>query len=207
MDRRSFIGAITGGLLAAPRAAETQPATRTCRVGGLWFKFPSVSAPFFEAFRDGLRELGYVEGQNIVFEQRWAERNPHRYPELAAELVRLKVDVIVAGNLESARVARDASSTIPIVLTAGGDPLRAGLVPSLARPAGNITGLSELGPDLAPKLLQLLKEAVPRPMPRRRRCSTAWSRACPRPDYCCSRIIGQNPSIAGAARPTSGKPA
>jgi putative tryptophan/tyrosine transport system substrate-binding protein len=162
MDRRSFLGAITGGLLAAPRAAETQPATRTCRVGVLWFTFPSVSAPFFEAFRDGLRELGYVEGQNIVFEQRWAERNPHRYPELAAELVRLKVDMVVAGNFESARVARDASGTIPIVLTAGGDPLRAGLVPSLARPGGNITGLSELGPDLAPKLLQLLKEAVPR---------------------------------------------
>jgi putative ABC transport system substrate-binding protein len=128
----------------------------------LWFTFPSVSAPFFEAFRDGLRGLGYVEGQNIVFEQRWAERNPHRYPELAAELVRLKVDVVVAGNLESARVAREASSTIPIVLTAGGDSLRAGLVPSLARPGGNITGLSELGPDLAPKLLLLLKEAVPR---------------------------------------------
>src|SRR4030095_16655291 len=152
MDRRSFLGAITGGLLAAPRAAATQPATRTGRVGVLWFTFPSVSAPFFEAFRDGLRELGYVEGQNIVFEQRWAERNPHRYPELAAALVAHKVYVIGAGNWEAARVARDASSTIPIVLTAGGDPLRAGLVPSLARPARKITGVSGLRPGLASNL-------------------------------------------------------
>jgi putative tryptophan/tyrosine transport system substrate-binding protein len=161
IDRRAFLGSLAG-LLAAPLALEAQPAGKVYRVGVLWFTFPSVSAPFFEAFRGGLRELGYVEGQNIAFEQRWAEKTPHRYPELAAELVRLKVDVIVAGNLESARVARDASGTIPIVLTVGGDPLRAGLVPSLARPGGNITGLSELGPDLAPKLLQLLKEAVPR---------------------------------------------
>jgi ABC-type uncharacterized transport system substrate-binding protein len=159
---RLVIPLLCFSLLAAPLAAETQLAGRVVRVGVLWFTFSSVSAPFFEALREGLRDLGYVEGQNIAFEQRWAEKNPQRYPELAAELVRLKVDVIVAGNLESARVAKDATGTIPIVLTAGGDPLHAGLVPSLARPAGNITGLSELGPDLAPKLLQLLKEAVPR---------------------------------------------
>jgi putative ABC transport system substrate-binding protein len=148
-------------ILLAP-LAQAQQGGRVARIGVLWFTFPSVSAPFFEALREGLRELGYVEDQNIAFEQRWAERNPHRYPELAAELARLKVEVIVAGNLESARVAKAATGTIPIVLTAGGDPLRAGLVSSLSRPGGNITGLSELGPDLAPKLLQLLKEAVPR---------------------------------------------
>jgi len=162
MDRRGFLGTLAGSLLSAPFGAEAQRAGKVCRVGVLWFTMPAVSAPFFEALRAGLRELGYLEGQNIVFEQRWAEKNPRRYPELAAELVRLKVDVIVAGNLESARVARDATATIPIVLTAGGDPVRAGLVSNLARPAGNITGLSELSPDLAPKLLELLKAAVPR---------------------------------------------
>jgi putative tryptophan/tyrosine transport system substrate-binding protein len=148
-------------VLAAP-IAEAQQTGRVARIGVLWFTSPAISAPFFEALRDGLRKLGYVEGQNIVFDQRWAAKDPYRYPELAAELVRLKVDVIVAGNLESARAAKDATATIPVVLTAGGDPLRAGLVSSLARPGGNVTGLSELGPDLAPKLLQFLKEAIPR---------------------------------------------
>ena len=162
MNRRTFLCGLTLGTLSAPLAAQAQPAGRVARIGVLWFTFPPVSAPFFEALRDGLHELGYVEGQHIAFEQRWAEKDPRRYPGLAAELVRLKVDVIVAGNLESARAAKDATATIPIVLTAGGDPLRAGLVPSLARPGANVTGLSELGPDLAPKLLQFLKEAIPR---------------------------------------------
>ena len=160
VSRRAFV--VSGGaFLAVPLAVEAQE-RKIYRVGVLWFTFPSVSAPFFAALRDDLRELGHVEGQSIVFEQRWAERNPHRYPELVAELIDLKVDVIVAGNLESARIVKDATGTIPIVLTAGGDPLRAGLVTSLARPGRNITGLSELGPELAPKLLQLLKQAVPR---------------------------------------------
>src|SRR2546422_7679140 len=125
MNRRPFLCGLTLGMLSTPLAAEAQPAVRVARIGVLWFTFPPVSAPFFEALRDGLRELGYIEGQNIAFEQRWAETDPRRYPELAAELVCLKVDVIVAGNLESARAAKDATATIPIVLTAGGDPIRA----------------------------------------------------------------------------------
>ena len=128
MNRRTFLCGLTLGTLSAPLAAQAQPAGRVARIGVLWFTFPPVSAPFFEALRDGLHELGYVEGQHIAFEQRWAEKDPRRYPGLAEELVRLKVDVIVAGNLESARAAKDATATIPIVLTAGGDPLRAGLL-------------------------------------------------------------------------------
>src|SRR2546428_8545786 len=157
MNRRAFLCGLTLGMLFPPLAAKAKPAGRVARIGVLWFTFPPVSAPFFEALRDGLRELGYVEGQNIAFEQRWAEKNPHRYPELAAELVRLKVDVIVAGNLESARAAKDATATIPIVLTAGGDPLRAGLGPSLARPGANVTGFSPPCPDLASKPLPIPK--------------------------------------------------
>jgi putative tryptophan/tyrosine transport system substrate-binding protein len=162
MDRRSFFRTVALGIVATPLSAGAQQVGRVARIGVLWFTFPSISAPFFDALRTGLRDLGYIEGQAIAFEQRWAEKNPHRYPELASELVRLKVDIIVAGNLESARAAQVATTTIPIILTAGGDPVRAGLVSSLARPGGNITGLSELGPDLAPKLLQFLKEAIPR---------------------------------------------
>jgi len=159
MNRRTFLCGLTLGTLSAQLPAEAQPAGKVARIGVLWFTFPSISAPFFEALRDGLRELGYVEGQHIAFEQRWAEKDPRRYPELAAELVRLKVDVIVAGNLESARAAKDATATIPIVLTAGGDPLRAG--PDTARAAystfertwakrcpGVVTSLREGGDEL-----------------------------------------------------------
>jgi putative tryptophan/tyrosine transport system substrate-binding protein len=161
MDRRRFLLTSMASVLATRRDVEAQQAARTVRVGILWFTKPPISAPFFEALREGLVGLGYVEGQSIVFEQRWAESNPQRYRELVEDLVRSRVDVIVAGNLESARVAKDATDTTPIVLTAGGDPLRARLVASLARPGGNITGMSELTSDLAYKLLQLLKEAVP----------------------------------------------
>jgi putative ABC transport system substrate-binding protein len=128
----------------------------------LWFTYPHVSAPFFTALRDGLSALGHEEGRSIAFEQRWAERNPDRYSALAADLVQRRVDVIVAGNLESAVAAKAATTEIPIVITAGGDPLRSGLVQSLAHPGSNVTGVSEVIPDLAPKLLQLLNEVVPK---------------------------------------------
>jgi putative tryptophan/tyrosine transport system substrate-binding protein len=162
MDRRRFLLTSLAGVLAAPLVAGAQQAGTIIRVGVLWFTFPPISAPFFGAFRDGMLALGYVEGRNIAYEQRRAEKNPTRYRELVEDLLRLNVDVIVAGNLESGRIAKDVTDKTPIVLTAGGDPVRAGLVRSLARPGGNVTGLSELSPDLAPKLLQLLKEAVPR---------------------------------------------
>jgi ABC-type uncharacterized transport system substrate-binding protein len=162
MDRRRFLLTSLAGALAAPLTAEAQRAGKVYHVGVLWFTYPHVSAPFFTALRDGLSALGYVEGQSIAYEQRWAERNPDRYSALAADLVQRRVDVIVAGNLESAVAARAAKAEIPIVITAGGDPLRSGLVQSLAHPGANVTGVSEVIPDLAPKLLQLLSEAVPK---------------------------------------------
>ncbi len=153
--------ALVATLVLTPAVGVAQPGAKPYRVGVLWFTFPEVSAPFFEALRQGLAELGYVEGRHVFFEQRWAEKNPDQYARLTAELLRAKVDVIVAGNLESSIAARKVTSSVPIVLTAGGDPVRAGLVASLARPGGNVTGMSEVVPDLAPKVLQLLKEIVP----------------------------------------------
>jgi putative ABC transport system substrate-binding protein len=162
MDRRRFLLTCAVGAVASPVIANAQQAVKVYRVGILWFTYPHVSAPFFKALRDGLTALGYVEGQSIMFDQQWAERNPDRYSALAADLLRRRVDVIVAGNLESAVAAKAATDDIPIVITAGGDPLRSGLVRSLAHPGGNVTGVSEVIPDLAPKLLQLLNEAVPK---------------------------------------------
>ena len=115
-----------------------------------------------EAFRQGLRELGYVEGKNIVIEWRAAERKPGRLPALATELVRLKVDVIVVTGLGDLQAAKEATATIPIVMVVDSDPVRSGFVASLARPGGNITGLSTLAPELNGKRLELLKEIVPR---------------------------------------------
>jgi putative ABC transport system substrate-binding protein len=115
-----------------------------------------------EAFRQGLRELGYIEGKNIVVEWRFAEGKLDRLPELTAELVRLKVDVIVASGAASTRPAKEATGTIPIVMASENDPVGSGFVASLARPGGNITGLSQMAPELAGKRLELLKEIVPR---------------------------------------------
>ena len=154
MERRIFLGVIAGGLLAAPVAAEAQQTGRMPRVG--YLGPGSSSDQFPQALRQGLRELGYIEAQNIVFEGRYAQGHEERLPALATELVRLKVDVIVAVATSGAQAALRATKTIPIVMLAVGDP--EGLVASLARPGGNVTGLSTLGPDLAAKRLQLLIE-------------------------------------------------
>src|SRR5712692_2673484 len=116
----------------------------------------------FEAFRQGLRELGYVEGQNIAIESRWAEGKDDRYPALAADLVRLKVDVIVAVDGAATKAAQQATRTIPIVMSLVNDPVGSGLVPSLARPGGNVTGISLMAPDLVGKQIEVLKETVPK---------------------------------------------
>jgi putative ABC transport system substrate-binding protein len=121
-----------------------------------------VSAETSEAFRQGLRELGYVEGKNIVIEWRAAEGKRDRVPALADELVRLKVDVIVTGGATDTRAAKAATVNIPIVMTNDGDPVGSGFVASLARPGGNITGLSTLSPEISGKRLELLKEIVPK---------------------------------------------
>jgi putative tryptophan/tyrosine transport system substrate-binding protein len=161
MNRRAFLGAL--GLLAAPLVAEGQPG-KVWRIGVLAGSPPTTpeAARPWEALTLRLRELGYVEGQNLVVERRWAEGRADRYHELAAELVALKPDVIIAAFTPSVSAAKRATSTIPIVMAIAGDPVGTGLVASLSRPGGNITGMSQLNsPELAGKRLQLLKEALP----------------------------------------------
>ena len=150
------------GLLAALPPADAQQPAKVPRIGSLWTSPLPATAHLVEAFRHGLRELGYVEGQNIAIEFRSAERRSERLPGLAAELVRLGVDVIVAPGTEAALAAKNATGTIPIVMVNVGDPVGTGLAQSLARPGGNITGLSRLDQELSGKRLQLLTEVVPK---------------------------------------------
>ncbi len=149
-------------LLAVGVIAEAQQPTKVPRIGFLGGGSASANAGRIEAFRQGLRELGYVEGKNIVIEHRWAEGKLDRLPALAAELVRLKVDIIVSAGPTVTRVAKEATVTIPIVMAFDNDPVGNGFVASLARPGGNITGLSSLSSEISGKQLELLKEIVPR---------------------------------------------
>ena len=155
---------LTIALLAAPLAADAQPVGKVPRVGFLG----AISAsdprlgPMFELFRQGLRDLGYVEGRTIVIESRWDEGKIERLPVLVAELVGLKVDVLVVVGSVATRLAQQATRTIPIVMAGMGDPVASGFVASLARPGGNITGTSYMAPETAAKGLELLKEAAPR---------------------------------------------
>ena len=151
--------ALCAMLLALCVSAEAQQPSKVPRIGYL---SGGNSSALNEAFRQGLRELGYVEGKNIVIEWRYAEGKLERTPALAAELVRLKVDVIVTGGQGGTRPANEATNTIPIVMTQDPDPVRNGFVASLARPGGNITGLSTLAPELSGKRVELLKEIVPK---------------------------------------------
>jgi len=148
-------------LLAVAVIAQAQQPTKVPRIGYLSATSPSANVGRIEAFRLGLRELGYVEGKNIVIEWRYAEGKFDRLPALVSELVRLKVDVIVTPGPQSTRVAKEATATIPIVMGFDPDPVGGGFVASLARPGGNITGLSTLSPELSGKQLELLKETVP----------------------------------------------
>jgi putative ABC transport system substrate-binding protein len=161
VDRRGFLACLTAGLLAAPLAAEAQQAARVYRIGYFGGSWPASSPPFLEAFRQGLRELGWVEGRDYVIEYRSAEENSGRLSEVAAELVRLNVDVIVATLPPSIWPVKEATKTIPIVMVMGPDPVESGLVQSLAHPGGNITGLTTLSADLGAKQLELLTEIVP----------------------------------------------
>jgi len=141
---------------------QAQQPTKISRIANLIGPSPSTDLVRTEAFRQGLRELGYVEGKNIVIELRSAEGKLDRLPALAAELVHLKVDVIVTGGPTATRAAKEATSTIPIVMSQDTDPVGNGFVASLARPGGNITGLSTFAPELSGKRLELLKEAIPK---------------------------------------------
>ncbi len=163
MDRRTFVGTLAGGLLAAPLAVGAQPAGRIWRIGYLSLVSEKLVQyrPWVAAFRDGLRRLGYVEGENVTIEQRYAAGQVERLPALAAELVRLRADVLVAAPAGSALAAKKVTSTIPIVFMGEPDPVGTGLVASLARPGGNATGLADAHTELLPKRLELLKLLVP----------------------------------------------
>jgi putative ABC transport system substrate-binding protein len=161
MERRRFIEVIAGGFVAAPLAAEAQQAAKVARIGFLRSNL-AANPHLQEAFLQGLRDLGYVEGRNVVIEYRDAEGKLERLPALAAELVALKVDVIVTGGgTPTALAAKQATRTLPIVFASAPDPVTDGLVTSLARPGGNVTGLSNLSPELVGKRLEQLKQAVP----------------------------------------------
>jgi putative ABC transport system substrate-binding protein len=149
-------------LLAVAVIAEAQQPKKVPRIGYLTASTPVAQLPGTEALREGLREFGYVEGQNIAIEFRYAEEKPERLPALAAEMVRLKVDVIVTGGPTATRTAKETTNTVPIVMSQDSDPVGNGFVASLARPGGNITGLATLSPELSGKRLELLKEIVPK---------------------------------------------
>jgi putative ABC transport system substrate-binding protein len=151
------------GFLGAPFAAAAQGATsgKTARIGRLSPNSAETDAPFLDAFRKGLHDLGWIEGRDFAIETRFAEGKPERLTELATQLVRRRVDVILAGSTPGTLAAKTATSTIPIVMVTTGDPVDAGLVASLAQPGGNVTGLTALGQALSAKRLELLKEAVP----------------------------------------------
>ncbi len=164
------------GILAGPPVPHAQQATRVARIGWLGFPTREVAEPVVQAFRRGLKDLGWVEGQNIVIEWRFAGGRAERLPELAAELVGLRVDLIVVPNTPTALAAKNATKTIPIVTGAVGDPVGLGLVASLARPGGNITGLTAVvSPEIAGKQLELLQEAVPKAS----RVAVLWNPATP----------------------------
>jgi putative ABC transport system substrate-binding protein len=162
ISRRAFVVAATGGLLAAPRAAGAQAAGKVHRVGFLGNSTETLEANLVGPLREGFRELGYVDGRDLVIEYRWAEGRYERFPALIAELIALKVDVIVTAGTPAALAVRRATTAIPLVMVAVGDPVGSGLVKSLARPGGNLTGLVSIAPDLEGKRLELLTEVVPK---------------------------------------------
>ena len=162
MDRRAFLGGVIGGLLAAPVAAEAQQVRKTPRLCFLTFDPGTTQANRFAPFFQRLRDLGYVDGQTITIDYLSADGRSERFPDLAADCLRLKADIVVVTTTPAAQAAKNATRTVPIVLYPLGDPVTTGLVASLARPGGNVTGLTFMASGLAAKRLALLKEAVPR---------------------------------------------
>jgi len=162
ISRRAFVARVTGGLLAVPFAAAAQPSGKVYRVG-LLFAASDPTSLVVTVFRNALRDLGYVEGQNLVLERRNHGGSVERASKVIAELIGLKVDVIVTGNNLATRAAKEATKSIPIVMATAGTPVEQGLVASLARPGGNVTGLTvDAGPEMEGKRLELLKEIAPR---------------------------------------------
>jgi putative tryptophan/tyrosine transport system substrate-binding protein len=159
MERRTFMAMLTGGIVVTPFAAEAQQAGKVYRIG--YLSISSGPSPRTEAFRQGLRELGYIEGKNITIEYRFAQDKIDRLRALATELVDLKIDLIVTGGPTATRAAQQATRTLPVVMAWGGDPIEAKFVASLAQPGGNITGLTSMASELGSKRLGPLREAVP----------------------------------------------
>jgi putative ABC transport system substrate-binding protein len=172
--RRALVTVLLA-LLIVSAGAGAQPAARTARVGILWNEPDNAGAHNLRAFREGLKDVGWVEGRNLVLEYRYAEGKYERLPELAGQLVRLHVDVIFAPSSTFVRGAKQATTTVPIVFAIHNDPVGGGDVASLARPGGNITGLTQVGTDLTPKQMQLLREVVPRA----RRLAILWNPTTP----------------------------
>jgi putative ABC transport system substrate-binding protein len=161
MRRRDFVSLLGSAAIAWPLAARAQQAGKIARIGFLGATSPAHYGVRVEALRAGLRELGYIEGTNLVLEYRWAEANYERLPALVAELIRSNIDVIVTHGTPAALAAKQATTSIPIVVGIIGDPVASGVVGSVARPGGNITGLSFFSPELDAKRIELLKEAMP----------------------------------------------
>ncbi len=163
MRRRTFLGILAGSLLAAPRAAESQVAGKVYRIGLLDYSVPDPARQiWWNTFRQRMRELGYVDGQDVTFEPRFAQSDDDRVQTLAAELVGLKVDLIVTAGQNAAIAAKQATSALPIVMATGSDPVALGLVTSLRQPGGNVTGMTSINSELAAKRLDLVKTIAPR---------------------------------------------
>jgi putative ABC transport system substrate-binding protein len=173
MDRRIFLGTLAGGFLAASLAADAQQHAKVAKVGVLWGR--TSTRGLTETFEQGLRDRGWVKGLNVRIEYRFAEGILERLPALAAELVGLKVDVIVAVAAPETSAARQATKTIPIVFVVHGDPVGSGDVATLARPGGNVTGLAQMAPELSTKQLEILRQVVPRVA----RVAVIWNAANP----------------------------
>src|SRR5262245_16592334 len=162
MDRRTFLGTLAGGLLAAPLAAEGQQTGKVYRIGMLETRSAALNAANIDAFRQGMRELGYKEGQNLDVVYRSSDGRDERFLDLADELIRLKVDLILTRGTPASLAAKRASRTTPVVMAASGDPVGTGLVANLGRPGGNVTGLSNYNVEIYAKRVELLKELLPR---------------------------------------------
>src|SRR5262245_48547465 len=175
MDRRAFISMVGGSILAGPVTVYVNRTGKLYVVGSLCPYSSSIAAPFAGAFRQGLSDAGYVEGRNIVVEERWAEGSFDRLPSLAADLVGRKVDIMLVASTPAVQAAQKATQTIPIVMTLVSDPVEDHIVTSLARPGGNVTGLSLMHPELSGKRLGLLKEVSPRVS----RVAVFWSSSTP----------------------------